>query len=99
MESLGTRGRAPRWRRDGKELFYRTEDGKMMAVPIKTAGGFEAGAPRMLFQSSADPLYPNLAVPYDVSADGQKFLVNAAMDESRASPITVITNWTAGLQR
>ena len=91
-------GAQPRWRRDGKELFYRTSDGKMMALAIKTAGGFEAGPPKMLFQSSADPLYPNLAVPYDVSADGQKFLVNAAADVSKSSPITVITNWTAGLQ-
>jgi hypothetical protein len=80
-------GAQPRWRRDGKELFYRTADGKMMAVPIKTAGGFETGPPKMLFQSSADPLYPNLAVPYDVSADGQKFLVNAAVEETRSSPI------------
>jgi serine/threonine protein kinase len=92
-------GAQPRWRRDGNELYYRTVDGKMMAVPIKTAGGFEAGAPKMLFQSSADPLYPNLSIPYDVSDDGKKFLVNAAADETRSSPITVITNWTAGLQR
>jgi serine/threonine protein kinase len=92
-------GAQPRWRRDGTELFYRTGDGKMMAVPIRTAGGFQAGPPRMLFQSSADPLYPNLGVPYDVSADGQKFLVSAALDETRSSPITVITNWAAGLGR
>jgi hypothetical protein len=92
-------GAQPRWRRDGKEMFYRTVDGKMMAVAVKTTGGFEAGVPRMLFQSSADPLYPNLGLPYDVTADGQRFLVNAAADQSRASSITIITNWTAGLKR
>jgi hypothetical protein len=53
----------------------------------------------MLFQSSADPLFPNLGIPYAVTADGQRFLVNAAIDESRTPPITVITNWTAELTR
>ena len=92
-------GGQPRWRRDGKEMFYRTGDGKMMAVSVKITPSFATGVPRMLFESSADPLFPNLGIPYDVAADGQRFLVNAAMDESRASPITIITNWTAGLKR
>ena len=92
-------GAQPRWRGDGKELFYRTPDGKMMAVSIKTSGGFEAGAPHVLFPASTDPLYPSLAIPYAVSKDGQRFLVNMAKDESRASPITIITNWTAALGR
>jgi eukaryotic-like serine/threonine-protein kinase len=95
---ISTRGGGqPRWRADGKELFYRTEDGKMMAVPVRTAGGFESGAPHVLFRSSADPLFPNLGVPYDVTADGQKFLVNEAVDGNRLSSITVITNWTASV--
>jgi serine/threonine protein kinase len=92
-------GGEPRWRRDGKELFYRTIDGKMMAVPVKTAGGFESGTPHALFWSPADPLFPNLGISYDVTADGQRFLVNAAMDGMRGSPITIITNWTAALGR
>jgi Tol biopolymer transport system component len=92
-------GGQPRWSRDGKELFYRTVDGKMMAVPLKTNSGFEAGVPRMLFQTSADPLFPNLGIPYAVTSDGQRFLVNVALDESRASPITIITNWRSGRRR
>ena len=92
-------GGQPRWRRDGKEMFYRTGDGRMMAVSLKIAPGFAPGVPRMLFQSSADPLFPNFGIPYTLAADGQRFLVNAAMDDSRASPITIITNWTAGLKR
>jgi serine/threonine protein kinase len=94
----GTGGAQPRWRGDSREVFYRTVDGKMMAVDIKTAGGFVAGAPHMLFQSSADPLYPNLGIPYAVTSDGQRFLVNVAADESRSPAITIITNWTAGLK-
>jgi eukaryotic-like serine/threonine-protein kinase len=90
-------GAQPRWRGDGKELFYRTEDGKMMAVPVKTAGGFESGVPKMLFKASADPLYPSLAIPYAVTKDGHRFLMNVARDETRASPVTVITNWTTVL--
>jgi hypothetical protein len=92
-------GAQPRWRGDGKEMFYRTLDGKMMAVSVNTTGGFKAEAPRMLFQSSADPLFPNLGMSYAVTSDGQRLLMNAAADESRASPITIITNWTAGLKR
>ena len=49
--------------------------------------------------TSADPLFPNWGIPYTVAPDGQRFLVNAAMEESRSSPITIITNWTAGLKR
>ena len=83
---VSTRGGGqPRWRRDGKELFYRTWDGKMMVVPVKTtAKSFEAGVPRMLFASTADPLYPNLGIPYDLTADGQRFLVNEVIDGNRA---------------
>jgi Tol biopolymer transport system component len=91
-------GSQPAWRRDGKELFYRTADGKMMSAAVKTAGGFAAEAPRTLFQSSADPLYPNLGTSYSVTADGQRFLINAAVDESRNPPITVVTNWMAGVK-
>ncbi|MDQ6704479.1 MAG: hypothetical protein M3Z85_00805 [Acidobacteriota bacterium] len=49
-------GGQPRWRRDVKEMFYRTADGKMMSVSLKTKSGFEPGVPRVLFQTSADPL-------------------------------------------
>lgn len=92
-------GAQPRWRRDGKEMFYRTSDGKLMAVQVKAAPKFEPGIPRMLFQAGADPLYPNLGTGYAVTPDGQRFLINSAIDENRASPITIVMNWTAGLKR
>ena len=53
----------------------------------------------MLFAASADPLYPSLAIPYAVTKDGQRFLMNLAKDETRDSPITVITNWSAALTK
>ena len=49
--STGAAGSQPRWRRDGKELFYVAADGKLMAVEVKTAPKFEAGAPKALFDA------------------------------------------------
>ncbi|MCG6925354.1 MAG: serine/threonine-protein kinase [Acidobacteria bacterium] len=72
-------GERPTWSRRGDELFY-VEGNTLMAVPIRTAGGFEAGAPRALF--SGDQLGTELNPPlngftdyYDVGVDGQRFLV------------------------
>ncbi len=89
-------GSRPRWRRDGKELFYLTADAKLMAVEVKAAGAtLEAGQPRELFQTSAANLafYTDL---YDVTGDGKRFLVNSALEETAAAPITVVENWAAG---
>jgi dipeptidyl aminopeptidase/acylaminoacyl peptidase len=93
-------GSEPRWRRDGKELYYLAPDRKLIAVEVKTGTTFEAGAARPLFQtrprehmSSAD------LFSYDVSADGQRFLVNTDVGEATSPPLTVILNWTAGLKK
>jgi serine/threonine protein kinase/Tol biopolymer transport system component len=89
-------GDKPRWRRDGKELYYIALDGKMMAVPVKsTATTFEPGAAVPLFETHATGF-----TPYDVAADG-RFLINTVMEEAAAktSPITVVLNWTAELKK
>ena len=91
------------WRRDGKELFYLedgyVEDGKMMAVDVRTDSGvFEAGVPRTLFQ--APPLSRRgRRNHYVVSADGQRFLFNALVEEERESSLTVVLNWLEQAQR
>ena len=86
----------PRWRRDGKELFYLTPDRKLMVVEVNAAGAtFEVGQPRALFQTSAADL-PNYVDLYDVTAGGKRFLVNTALEDATASPITVVQNWAAG---
>jgi eukaryotic-like serine/threonine-protein kinase len=87
-------GSRPRWRRDGQELFYLSPDRKMMAVEAKaTATTFEAGRPRELFQTRVAP-FPAVAPAYDVSADGQRFLIQTIPDEAEvASPMTVVMNW------
>jgi Tol biopolymer transport system component/predicted Ser/Thr protein kinase len=89
-------GDKPRWRRDGKELYYIAPDGKMMAVPIKsTATTFEPGVAIPLFETHVISF-----VPYDVAPDG-RFLLNTVKEDPAAntSPITVVLNWTTGLKK
>src|SRR5262249_8370918 len=88
-------GVAPRWRQDGRELFYSTLDGKMMAATVNVIGStFGGGTGRELFQIPAIEDSPT----YDVSADGQKFLVSTREDIGAAPTITVILNWTEELK-
>ena len=86
-------GSIPHWRRDGKELFYNS-GGKLMAVDVKANGSsFEPGVPRLLFERSGG------AGDFDVSADGQRFLIPVLVEESAPDPITVVLNWTAEVKR
>jgi eukaryotic-like serine/threonine-protein kinase len=87
-------GNSPRWRRDGKELFYLTRDRKMMAVNVKaTATTFETTRPRELFQTRAVAA-PFAIWTYDVTADGQRFLIQIAPDEAEGPPpMMVVMNW------
>ncbi len=89
-------GGDPSWRGDGKELFYRTPDQKLMAVEIRTAGGdVQAGIPQALFPVRIRP--GNARNKYIPSADGQKFLFDAPLGRESMSPTTVVVNWFAGL--
>ncbi len=93
-------GEEPRWRRDGKELFYLSTDGKMTAVPVKTGDDFEAGAPVTLFQTHlAQPIQGPDVVSYDVTGDGQRFLINTKVDDPNAAPLAVIVNWRSQVEK
>jgi serine/threonine protein kinase/Tol biopolymer transport system component len=93
-------GEEPRWRRDGKEIFYLAPDGKLMAADVKIGAGFEAGAPAELFQTHArQPISAYDFFSYDVTADGQKFLVNTRVDTSNSAPLSVILNWSAEMEK
>jgi Tol biopolymer transport system component len=93
-------GGEPRWRRDGKELFYLSAEGKMMAVPVKLGSTVEAGQPVELFQTHMrQPISAQDVFSYDVTSDGQKFLVNTKMDTPSAAPLSVILNWTSELEK
>jgi len=94
--STDTGGGLPRWRADGRELFYMTNTGRMMSVKVSANPlEFEHDPPQALFQTRPVPNTWNL---YDVSPDGQRFLVNLPLEWSGAAPITVMTNWTEKLK-
>ncbi len=89
-------GTQPRWRRDGKELFYLAPDRKLMAVTARIGATFDADAPRALFQTALN--LNELRQTYAVSSDGQRFLLNTSVDEG-APPMTVVLNWPALLKK
>jgi eukaryotic-like serine/threonine-protein kinase len=89
-------GRNPRWRADGKEVFYLDATGGMTAVSIDTTKGFTAGLPKTLFQTGV----VSMSQMYAVTKDGQRFLVNARPANAAATtPLTVILNWAPTLQK
>ncbi|MGC2769422.1 MAG: hypothetical protein WB607_28250 [Candidatus Acidiferrum sp.] len=91
-------GEQPRWRGDGKELFYLSLDRKMMAAPVTTGTHFDAGAPVVLFQSTPrQPVMVHDLFVYDVSRDGQRFLINTQVKQADTAPMSVILNWPAKL--
>ena len=93
-------GGEPRWRGDGKELFYISSDRRMMSVEVKAGNSFEAGAPVALFQTRLrKPVSALEVVSYAVTGDGQRFLVNTRMDEPSAAPLSIILNWASEIER
>jgi Tol biopolymer transport system component len=92
-------GYEPRWRRDGRELYYLSEDRKLVAVPVSTTPVFEAGAPKTLFHTRAPEGVSPLRTNYVPARDGQRFLVNTQSGDTGPAPITVVLNWTAGLKK
>jgi len=93
-------GQEPRWRPDGKELFYLSPDGKMMAVPVATGASFEAGSPVALFQTHRrQPISSQDLFSYDVSADGKRFLIATKLDEGNAAPLSVLLNWASEMEK
>jgi Tol biopolymer transport system component/DNA-binding winged helix-turn-helix (wHTH) protein len=89
-------GTEPRWRRDGRELFYLAPDRKLMAVDVRVRGGLDLGTPRVLFQTNANTVGRN---SYALTSDGQRFLIETRNDPVGSAPVTVVLNWTALLNR
>jgi hypothetical protein len=94
-------GEEPKWRRDGKELFYISSEQEMMAVPLSTKPTLSVGTPQVLFRTNLGYYRPNVTSRnrYDVTADGQRFLMNVPVDGSSSPPITVVVNWTTTLNQ
>jgi len=89
-------GYEPRWRADGGEIYYLSEDRNLMAVPVGAGPSF--GIPKPLFQAHVPAGVSWLRTHYVPSRDGQRFLVNVATDTA-ASPITVVLNWSGSLNK
>jgi eukaryotic-like serine/threonine-protein kinase len=91
-------GTEPAWNPKGRELFYRSGN-KMMAVEVTTEGTFSAGKPKMLFEGSYVPT-PRSFPDYDVSPDGQRFLMLKASEQTQApAQINVVLNWLEELKQ
>jgi Tol biopolymer transport system component len=86
----------PSWRGDGKELFYVSEDGNLMAVPI--GDSTRASRPEILFPTNWDGASLVAAKPYAVTADGTRFLLTRPASSETDISYTVSDPWTSGLR-
>jgi hypothetical protein len=82
------------WRRDGNEIFFVAADGEMMGANVKPGGTeFEFEVPKPLFKTRMLAWISNFH-EFDVSPDGQRFLIGTLVGDTKAPPPTVIWNWT-----
>jgi Tol biopolymer transport system component len=84
----------PRWRPDGKELFFQSiADGRLMSVEVTPGPAFQAGVPKPLFVPGVT------GNAWDISPDGNRFLFVTRVVENAASSFTVVVNWDAALKK
>jgi Tol biopolymer transport system component len=89
-------GIKPRWGRDGKEIFYLSPEGQLMATEVRISGEtVEVGATRSLFGG----IPTGNGYAYDISPDGQRILATVAKNQKSNEPITLVQNWAAGLKK
>ena len=90
-------GREPRWRGDGKEMFYIAPSGMLMAVPVNGESIFATGTPVPLFQiHGRAPISSTDVFTYDVAKDGKRFLVNRYVKPEHVAPLTILLNTANG---
>jgi Tol biopolymer transport system component len=98
-----TGGDFPRWRRDGREIFYVSTDNMLIAAGVRLAtDAVDVGGVQRLFEirpRQTGARAGQVGYGYDVSADGQRFLVNTLVEETSTQPITILVNWPALLKR
>lgn len=85
-------GQQPEWRRDGKELFFQTQNRELIAIDVDTRETFAMGKPHVLLET------PSLT-GYVMSADGQRFLLSVPIEAGTNAPIVVVLNWFRMLER
>ncbi len=92
-------GTQARWRADGKEIFYIDFQGNVLAVPVNSEGSLSTGTPQPLFQSHARSAVSSSDLySYDVTPDGQRFLIDRYRKPSSTQPLSIILNSTTGNQ-
>jgi len=89
-------GSEPVWSRDGRELFFLAPDRRLMVVPVTPGATFVYGMPRALFETEMRPTYPPYPVNYDVSKDGQRFLMDAVLPGTGPNISIVVNGIAAG---
>jgi len=90
-------GTEPRWRGDGKEIFYLSPTGMLMAVPVNGEVTFATGQPAPLFQiHGRAPISSTDLFTYDVAKDGKRFLVNRYVKPEHVPPLTILLNAASG---
>ena len=93
-------GDSPVWRRDGREIYYVSPDGRLTSVAVSFKGGeIEAGTPQPLFDLRLAPSHWLDPRPYDVAPDGQRFLAVRRVEDAGPDAIIVNLHWTAGLKK
>jgi eukaryotic-like serine/threonine-protein kinase len=85
-------GSQPLWRRDGRELFYAAPDGTLMSVAVTPGDRWVPANPRPLFATRMRPLYAPYPYTYDVSPDGQRFLLSEVQPHT-GPVISIVTGW------
>jgi dipeptidyl aminopeptidase/acylaminoacyl peptidase len=89
-------GADPRWRRDGRELYYLRADRALMAVPVDPPDRLAPARAQRLFDTGIRDLWEETRNHYDVSGDGQRFLFALPFNDLVTSPYTVVINWSVG---
>lgn len=89
-------GRAPLWTRGGREIIYQAPGDEIMAVEMRAAPTFQAGIPKALFKTH---LRPPPGGQFDVTPDGERFLVNLRPVDEISDPVTLVQNWAAERKR
>jgi Tol biopolymer transport system component len=91
-------GDSPRWRRDGKEIYYFSPDNKMMAADISVKdGSLEVSHVHSLFDVPSIIQLP--MSDYDVTSDGKKFLINVPFEIQNQTPLTLVVNWDLAVKK
>jgi eukaryotic-like serine/threonine-protein kinase len=92
-------GTEPRWRRDGKELYFISGDGKLMAADVNVGSNFQSAAPKALFSLSGIGASPGIFPAWDAAPDGTRFLFPKVEGREDDTPLNVVLNWQVGLKK